>query len=404
MPKPNLTTRVVLRWMTALLFLLQISGLLRGAAMVLGGRLDLTALVIAQFDSNIGSSATDPVDDNILMIKPGMTYLRSSGLLGVNLDMGIEVGRFYEDRLLNYENLQVSAGLDYPNVPNSKWNGFLTTSYLENSSANPIAHERLHSEVFSNQVMARYDFLPIYGIGVEAGHSITRSLIARSGTRLSDVEQDTLRSQLFYKYSELLEFKFSYRYRDNQIIGNSADSTSVRDAGKASGKAQVFSVGVNGELTSLLSGRIELGGQRRSLNDGKGGSSSFFSNTNLIWTIRPDATTARIGFLADMTPTPTNDSIHSNVFSLSVDHVFSPFLSGSVRTSYGITDFTLTSSGGGGSPPRDDTAYGVGLGLTYYFNEYLANEFSCNHSWTETNSESGDFDRTNMELSMRLKF
>ena len=370
---------------------------------LIDGRVDITTKIKEQYDSNIGSSPTDPISDRILTIRPGATYLRDAGLLALNMDVGLEVGRFYEDQRLNYDNPQGTIGLSYPNQGESKWQFSLNSSYMEASSPNPIIGERISSETFTTLGNLRYSILPIYGIGVNVARSTIQSNISPSGTRLSDLDQDTMGALFFYKYSELLELTLNYRFRDNQIAGNPTDVFSLADATKMSGKDETVSVGAVGQLTSLLTGGIDVGGQRRRLNGFDDDLTSVFTSTNLKWAVRPDTTSLSISLTADTTPTPTNDSIKSLNTSLNLDHTFSTFFSGSVSASLGDMEFTSTPSAGPGSTPRQDTSHGASLGFTYIFNEYFTTNFLCNHTWSKTNSGKG-YKRTLIELGVNLKF
>ena len=370
---------------------------------LIDGRVDITTKIKEQYDSNIGSSSTDPISDRILTIRPGATYLRDAGLLVLNMDVGLEVGRFYEDQRLNYDNPQGSIGLSYPNQDESKWKFSLNSSYMEASSPNPIIGERISSETFTTLGNLRYSILPIYGIGINVARSTIQSNISPSGTRLSDLDQDTMVALFFYKYSELLELTLNYRFRDNQITGNPTDVFSLADAAKMSGKDETVSVGAIGQLTSLLTGGIEIGGQRRRLNGFDDDLTSVFTSTNLKWAVRPDTTSLSISLTGDTTPTPTNDSIKSLNTSLNLDHTFSTFFSGRVSASLGDMEFTSTPSAGPGSTPRQDTSHGASLGLTCISNEYFTTDFLCNHTWSKTNSGKG-YKRTLIELGVNLKF
>ena len=363
------------------------------------GQFSTTAELRALYDGNIATSQTDPVDDIIFSFVPGFNYSRSNSLVGTNANIELEAGRFYQNRRLNFENLNIELSFDYPLLENSNWESHFTSKFKENSTPNPIIGERTDSEVFSILGGFRYNFLPIYGVGIDASSDTTKSLVTDSGTKLSDVEQGVLNAQLFYKYSDLLVYKFRYRYREHTIIGNKADTISMLNAAKMSGKDQVLTFGFEGSLTSLLSGEVEFGRFRRELNDLMGSGYGLFSATNLIWTIRPNVTTASLAFIADTTPTPVNDSITSRNLSLEINHFFSEYIASSLDISFGTTNFTSTLVN---SVPRKDHTYGYNFGLTYKFNEYLSAHCRGGYSWTETNSGPG-YKRTTVEFGLQTK-
>ncbi|MBT4224804.1 MAG: outer membrane beta-barrel protein [Opitutae bacterium] len=402
MPKQKHILTSIFRQSVILLVFLQIVGQMYALFSLIDGRVDVTTKIKEQYDSNIGSSPTDPISDRILTIRPGAKYLRDAGRMVLNVDVGMEVGRFDEDQRLNYENPQGTVGLSYPNQGESKWQISLNSNYTEASSPNPIIGERISSETFTTLGNLRYSILPIYGIGINFVRSTIQSNISPSGSRLSDLDQDTMGALVFYKYSDMLEFTLNYRFRDNQIIGNPVDVFSLGDAAKMSGQDETFSVGASGQLTSLLTGGIDFGGQRRRLNGSDEDLYGLFTSTNLTWQIRPDITSLALSVSADTTPTPTNDSIKSLTSSLNLNHTFSPFFSGTAGISYGDTDFTNTPSSGPDSVARQDTTCGASLGFTYNFNEYFTSEFLGAHTWTNTNSGSG-YKRTLIELGVNLK-
>lgn len=370
---------------------------------LLDGRVNITSTISEQYDSNVGASPDDPISDQILTMQSGLVFSREVGLVAVNANMGLEIGRFHQDRRLNYENSRASLSFNYPNGSDSNLTASINGKFLEASSANPIIGERIGSETLSLSTKLRYNFLPIYGVGVNFDRNFVTSKIAPSGTQLSDVEQQSFGAQFFYTYSELLEFKAVYRRRENLITGIASDSISVLNANSMSGIDETFSVGADGQLTALLTGGINVGVQRRSLNNGFEAPASFFSVTNFVWTIRPDVTQVTLRINADSTPTPTNDSILGINYNLSINHTFSAFFSGSAGVSYGTTEFTSTPSLGPGSAFREDKNYGVNLSFNAVFNEYLQTGISGNHTWTETNSGSG-FNRTSLGVNVNLKF
>lgn len=389
----------IIKGFSALVFTLLPCSKLYCLFSLVDGQVNMVCKLGQLYDSNIGSAQLNPVDDIIFSATPMVTYFQDNGLLSIDTSLGLEVGRFYEDRRLNYENLQFQFGLDYPNLETSNLNANFSTSYSETGNPNPIIGERTDSNTFSVLGGVRYNFLPIYGIGVDASSSNMKSLISKSGSRLSDVDREMLRGVFFYQYSDLLELKLSYRFRENLIIGNNADSISLRDAEKMSGEDESVSIGAEGSITSLLTGSIEFGAFRRKLNDGISYKDGFVSTTNLEWSLRPDVTTLSIALNADTIPTPVNDSIISKTLSLDLNHSYTQFLSSSISASYGIVDFTNTLAG---NSPRKDYNYSLGFGVSYLFSEYLTAKLLGNHTWNDTNSGRG-FKRNTMEISIDLK-
>ena len=370
---------------------------------LLDGQLNAVAEITEQYDSNIASSPTNPVEDLILSFRPGLTYERKNGLLGITGDFGLEVGRFLEDRRLNYENLQLQLGLEYPLLDESKLKTSFNARFMENSTPDPILGERVESELFNLEGSARYDFLPIYGIAVNAAKSETKSVISTSGNRLSDVGQESLTGQFFYRYSDLLELNVSYRIRDNLIAGVDTDTISISNAQKMSGEDEALSIGFDGQLTSLLTGTLQVGAQKRSFNDGRTAPVGIFSSTSLSWQLSPERTSVTLVLNSDTTPTPVNDSIEAQTASLTVDHTFSAFLSGSAGASYGVTEFTDTLSAGPGTPPRNDITHAATIGLTYLFSEYITASVMADHTWTTTNAGNG-YKRSTAQCAFDLKF
>jgi hypothetical protein len=274
---------------------------------------------------------------------------------------------------------------------------------MENSTPDPILGERVESELFNLEGSARYDFLPIYGIAVNAAKSETKSVISTSGNRLSDVGQESLTGQFFYRYSDLLELNVSYRIRDNLIAGVDTDTISISNAQKMSGEDEALSIGFDGQLTSLLTGTLQVGAQKRSFNDGRTAPVGIFSSTSLSWQLSPERTSVTLVLNSDTTPTPVNDSIEAQTASLTVDHTFSAFLSGSAGASYGVTEFTDTLSAGPGTPPRNDITHAATIGLTYLFSEYITASVMADHTWTTTNAGNG-YKRSTAQCAFDLKF
>ena len=112
------------------------------------GQVNMVCKLAQLYDSNIGSAQLNPVDDIISSVTPKITYFQDNGLLSIDTSLGLEVGRFYRDRRLNYENFQFQFGLDYPNVEHTNLKAKFST-ILETGTPNPIIGERTDSNIFS---------------------------------------------------------------------------------------------------------------------------------------------------------------------------------------------------------------------------------------------------------------
>ncbi|MEL0120064.1 MAG: outer membrane beta-barrel protein, partial [Opitutae bacterium] len=273
---------------------------------LIGGRVDLVANNKIQYDSNISSSSTDPSSDLIYKLAPGFQFTMDQGLVGVELESNIELGRFADNEVLNYENLVLSALIKYPLVQESPLDISMGGDFNENSRPNPIISERVEAQTLRLNTGLRYKFLPIFGAGIDYSFSQTNSLIPNSGVSLSDVDQHSIRTSINYEYSELLGFEITYRFRQNQISANQRDAQSIRDSERMTGVDHAIIVGARGSLTSLLDGNVDLGVFRRELNDGMGAKYGFLSSTNLVWHAIPELTDISLSLIADTTPTPVN--------------------------------------------------------------------------------------------------
>ena len=367
---------------------------------LIGGRVDLVANNKIQYDSNISSSSTDPSSDLIYKLAPGFQFSMNQGLIGVELESNIELGRFVDNEVLNYENLVLSALIKYPLVRESPLDISIGANFNENSRPNPIISERVETQTLRLNTGLRYKFLPIFGAGIDYSFSQTNSLIPNSGASLSDVDQHSIRTSINYEYSELLGFDITYRFRHNQISANQRDAQSIRDSERMTGVDHAIIVGARGSLTSLLDGNVDLGVFRRKLNDGIGAKYGFLSSTNLVWHAIPELTDVSLSLIADTTPTPVNDSIISKNLRFAVTQTFSPFLSAEIMARWGITDFTTIMAG---DSPRKDYTYGLGLSFFVTFNEYMTLSTMLNHIWMDTNS-GGGFQRTVFDLSLDTRY
>ena len=68
------------------------------------------------------------------------------GLVGVELESNIELGRFADNEVLNYENLVLSALIKYPLVQESPLDISMGGDFNENSRPNPIISERVETQ------------------------------------------------------------------------------------------------------------------------------------------------------------------------------------------------------------------------------------------------------------------
>ena len=103
----------IIKGFSALVFTLLPCSKLYCLFSLVDGQVNMVCKLGQLYDSNIGSAQLNPVDDIIFSATPMVTYFQDNGLLSIDTSLGLEVGRFYEDRRLNYENLQFLLDLYY---------------------------------------------------------------------------------------------------------------------------------------------------------------------------------------------------------------------------------------------------------------------------------------------------
>lgn len=239
----------------------------------------------------------------------------------------------------------------------------------------PITGDLVEREVSSAGFYGEYDFSQKFSFG--AGANFYHTYFQTYQPSFSDSTTWTLPADIFYKYSEKLDFSVGYQYRDTEVEGPS-DSTD-----------HFFNVGARGELAPKVFGRVRVGWTTRDYDTLNTSEDSFTVITGLTYT-----PTQKMGLNLDVSrdlgTSGTGSGVEQTNIRIGGTYKFSPFISTNAGLGYEKSDYN--------SGVRDDETFTFTLGASYAPNDYI--KLSVGYVFQDNNSSDNLYDYTNNVINV----
>lgn len=240
----------------------------------------------------------------------------------------------------------------------------------------PVTGDLVEREITTAGFYGEYTFSNKFGFG--AGANLAHTYFQTYQPFFADSTVFTIPADLYYKFSQKLDFSVGYQYRDTDVEGPS-DSTD-----------HFFNVGARGELAPKVSGRVRVGWTTRDYDlAANSNEDSFTVITGLTYT-----PTQKIGLnldiVRDLGTSGQGAGVENTNIRLGGTYKFSPFISGDAGVSYEKSDYN--------SGVRDDETLSFTVGASYTPNDYI--KLSVGYVFQDNDSSLAGYDYTNNVINV----
>lgn len=351
---------------------------------------DLQDLVIRggieiEEDSNILANSLE-IDDTLIKPSLNATYTNYSGIIATELSVGVDVARYIDNDVLNYEDYNIFGSISYPNRVSGAVSYDLEASYVERTTA--VLEEGLQVET---------NFMTLGGfIEIPFSEKFATAFMGsaeKRDARTEGFEDEDILSfgvEVKYIYSVKLDLFAGYRYRTTEIEG-------LSNRVKFDSTDHAFSIGARGDFSDKVTGQISGGLQKRDFDGDDYESNDLpFVDVSLIW--KPvDKTSITVSVVSDYNSTGSGLSTEITTFSFDWKQTFNDKFSGSALFTY--SDGTYQNLA---KVTRDDQQTNVGARLEYIFAKtgtvYLLGNFG------KRSSDNAFFDYNRNRLSLGVDY
>ena len=350
-------------------------GLIEGSL----GRIDASAILSTTYDSRIfGVSSGDysqirlnqgtnsnlrSEDDFILTFSPALHYSKKLRWFSFGASAGIQIAHFVKNSEQSYTRPTTSFTIDFDDTlskkkrisNNAKIRFEATFDVGQSVGASIIEQDLTSYTYFTAGFNVRYNHSPKFGVG--AGTSYNYKYYQSGGLEgaiYSDIETLPLSTQLFYIYSEKLDFYTDYTFQRTK--DNVSGSENLID-----GNTHSITFGAQGIYSSKLSGNANIGYSVRNFDNKLTDSdSNLVSSIGLNWKYN-SKTNFTFNLSRAFSPSASGFSMFSTMFKLGVSHRFTEDLTGSSYMSFANSNFTYANSVVNDSSSMNDFGFGANL-------------------------------------------
>ncbi|MCH8475178.1 MAG: outer membrane beta-barrel protein [Opitutales bacterium] len=331
-----------------------------------------------QWDDNIFLDAQDEEEDFVFILSPGLEfsaidtrdvslrvlYREDFYLYADNSQLDYNASRVNGDLRYNSEVLELEAGAS------------LLQSRQNTQDAN-IPGGQVRRTVIAGNINGEYAFSDIFSVG--AGFSVRDTDYKNQSLR--DRTVYTVPVDVFYAVTPLTSLSLGYRYRHSDIQGGGTGDTDDH----------FFNIGVRGEFTPALSGRIFAGYQYRDF-DNISSIDGFSFGTDLDYVFTP-LVSGTLRLERDYRINSGGGTVEATGGNLRLNYMVDPKVTLNGGISYYYHDYRRGSDSG-----RRDDYLVLNLGGVYNLNEYSS--ISANYRLRDNDSNRAASEFTNNTISV----
>ena len=369
--------------------------------------LDIGARASVTYDSNLfgvsdnvfnaANSVNDEVeskDDFVLNFTPALHFSRKIYLLNISGSAGVSLTRYIKNQDKSFVVPVTTLSLDFDESLKKRLSTnakirFDATFDLGQHIDTSIADQDLVSySYFSTNINVRYNHSVKFGVGAGTSYSY-RDYQSVAINSYNDLTQLPLYLRAFYIYSEKLDV-----FSDYSTTFSISDASSTNAADSIS---HAFSLGLNGEYSSKLSGKIGLGYSWIDFDKSNlSSTSNLISSLDLNWK-HNSKTTSSYFINRQFSPTAQGTSTFSTNLGSRINHKFTDLLRGRANLSYSNIEYT---NNDGENSKLDQV--GLGFGLDFNWSENIIIGTSYNFSFIDYAAE--NYDRHTFEIYATGRF
>lgn len=336
--------------------------------------------VSAGYDSNIFAQK-DGAGDVVANGSLSLEYERHAGMIGVNGQVGWNLGRFADNASEDFSNPTLSLEL----VKDSgRTTGAFSLSATRQSQADPNVNQRTDSWSYSSGLSWKYPVIERYSVAGAFGYGLVDYVDNSAG--LTDLATYTASGDLYYSYSSQRDIIAGYRIRqsDTTTGGGTTDHS--------------FTAGVTGKILSKLKGTIRGGYQIR--EDGTTGQNygSTTASASATWTVNKRFTLT--GTLnKDFSTTASESSVDTLSFNLDAQYALRNRWSLYSGIGGGYSDFLS-----GVDTGRTDHYFTWSAGVNYTLNEHFKASLTYSYFQNWSTRDASNFDRHSITLNLSSRW
>ena len=333
------------------------------------------------FDNAMSSGVTrgevESEDDLILSFSPSLHFSKKIYLLNISGSAGISLTRYIKNVDKSYL------------VPVTTLRFDATFDLGQHVDTSIVEQDLVSYSYFTTSVNVRYNHSAKFGIGAGTSFSFKDYQSGAVKNSYSDLATLPLSLRAFYIYSEKLDIFTDYT---TTFSISDASTTNAADS-----KSQAVSLGLNGEYSSKLSGRISLGYSWIDFDSTTlETSDNLVSSLDLSW--KHNSKTSSSYFInRQFSPSAQGISRFSTSLGVRLNHKLTDRLRGFASTNYSLIDSSLND---GSTSSMDQFA--LGIGIDYNWSDFIMVGSTYNFSLIEAMSE--NYDRHTFEIYASGRF
>ena len=336
--------------------------------------------VSAGYDSNIFAQKGgegDVVTNGSL----GLEYIRHAGMIGVNGQLGWNIGKFASNASEDFSN--PTLGLELVKE-SGRTTGSFTLNATRQSQADPNVNQRTDSWSYNTGLNWKYPVIERYSLAGTFGYGLIDYVDNSAG--LTDLTTYTASGDVYYTYSSQRDIIAGYRIRqsDTSSGGGTTDHS--------------FTAGVTGKILAKLKGTVRAGYQIREDGDTGKNYGSTTASASATWTVNKRFTLT--GTLnKDFSTTANDASVDTTSFNLDAQYALRNHWSLYSGVGVGYSDFLNGSDTG-----RTDRYFTWSAGVNYSLNEHFKASLTYSYFQNWSTRDLSNFDRNSITLNLSSRW
>lgn len=340
----------------------------------------ITGTASVGYDSNIFSSR-EAEGDFLISSSLLLEYARRAGLIGVNANIGWNLGSFASNASEDFSN--PTMGLEFTKTT-GRTTGSITLNASRQSKADANINQRTDSWNYNAGIQLKYPVIERYSIAGGVGYGLLDYV--DNGAGLVDLSTYTANADLFYTYSSQRDLIAGYRIRESET-SNGGSTTD-----------HAFTVGVSGKIASKLNGTVRVGYQIRTENDTGQMYDSYTMSASTTWSVNKRFTLT--GTLSkDFSTTATDSTIDAFSANLDAQYVLNYRWSLYSGIGGGYSDFL-----NGLDQDREDYYFTWNVGVAYNLNDHFKASLTYSFFQNWSNRSTSSFTRNSITLSVSSRW
>ncbi len=373
--------------------------------------LDIGARASVTYDSNVFGISSDVFnnamssgvtrgeveseDDLILSFSPSLHFSKKIYLLNISGSAGISLTRYIKNVDKSYIVPVTTLSLDFDESlkkrlsTNAKIRFDATFDLGQHVDTSIVEQDLVSYSYFTTSANVRYNHSAKFGVGAGTSYSYKDYQSGAVKNSYSDLTTLPLSLRVFYIYSEKLDIFTDYT--------TTFSISDARNTNAADSMSHAVSLGLNGEYSSKLSGRISLGYSWIDFDSPLlETSDNLVSSLDLSW--KHNSKTSSSYFInRQFSPSAQGISRFSTSLGVRLNHKLTDRLRAFASPNYSIIDSSLND----GSKSSMDQ-FALGIGIDYNWSDFIMVGSIYNFSLIEAMSE--NYDRHTFEIYASGRF